>query len=282
MNKLITAFGVVTAFGVSTLLSYQVWAEGKADQISFSGSSSQCEVTLNYDVAVEPNKLVISKAQNELYRIELDKLYVDGTEVALNAQQQQLVTQYATEVSKQLPEVIDLIHDAVDMATTTVSAILTPMFGDSVGAKVDTMMASLSERVDKEAYQQGDHFYLGATESSLEETFGKEFEREIEQLVQSSIGSLMMVLGSEMMNGDGESFEQKMQAFSNKMEKMGQDIEVQLKQQSQDLEQRADTLCENFQQLAVLEKQLREQIPQLDKYPLLNFPLQDSPLKLLN
>ncbi len=273
MNKLITAFGMVTAFGVSSLLSYQVWAEGKIDQISFGDKSNDCQVTLNYDITVEPNKLVISKKQNEVYRIELGKLYVDGNKVELTDQQQQLINQYATEVSKQLPEVIDLVHDAVEMATIAVSMVLTPMFGDGVGAKIDTMMASLNNRVDKVAYQQGEYFYLGATESSLKETFGKEFEQEMEQLVQSSIGSFMMMLGSQMLSGDGESFEQKMQAFSSKMEQVGQDIEVQLEQQSQQLEQRADTLCENFQQLTVLEQQLREQIPQLEQYALFYSPL---------
>ncbi len=273
MNKLITAFGMVTAFGVSSLLSYQVWAEGKIDQISFGDTSNDCQVTLNYDITVEPNKLVISKKQNEVYRIELGKLYVDGNKVELTDQQQQLINQYATEFSKQLPEVIDLVHDAVEMATTAVSMVLTPMFGDGVGAKIDTMMTSLNNRVDKVAYQQGEYFYLGATESSLKETFGKEFEQEMEQLVQSSIGSFMMMLGSQMLSGDGESFEQKMQAFSSKMEQVGQDIEVQLEQQSQQLEQRADTLCENFQQLTVLEQQLREQIPQLEQYALFYSPL---------
>ncbi|MCG9696015.1 YggN family protein [Shewanella sp. Isolate11] len=285
MKKLTTSLGLngtrlnvlgLTALGLTTLLSSNVWAGDKGNQISF-GDDNQCQVSLNYDVAVEPRKLVISEAQKEVYRIEQGKLYVEGNEVELDSEQQQLVNQYAADVSKQLPEVIDLVHDAVDIASTAVSMALTPLLGDAAGAKIDAMMASLSERIDTVAYQHGDRFYLGATESSLEETFGKEFEQEMEQLVQSSIGSMMMSLGSEMMSGDGDSFEEKMQSFSAKMEKVGEDIETQIEQQADELDERANLLCDNFQQLAALEQQLHQQVPQLNKYPLMN--LQQQQLK---
>ncbi|MCE9678036.1 YggN family protein [Shewanella sp. AS1] len=269
MNTLKASIGLTT-LGISALLaSSAAWATVKADHLSFGGNDSHCEVSLNYDVAVEPKKFVVSEADKEVYRVELGKLYVEGKEVELDAKQQQLVSQYADEVGKQVPEVIDLVHDAVAIATTAVSMALTPLLGDAAGANVDAMMARLSERIDDIAYQQGDRFYLGATESSIEKTFGDEFEQEMEQLVQNSIGSIMMSIGSEMMNGDGGSFEEKMEAFSAKMDNVGKDIEAQLEQQSAELENRADKLCDNFQQLALLESQMREAVPELESYPLM-------------
>lgn len=266
MNKITASLGL-TALVLATTSS--AWASDKDHSLSFGHDNNQCEVSLNYDIAVEPRKLIVSEDKKEVYRIELGKLYVDGSSVDLDAKQQKLVNQYADEVSQQLPEVIDLVHDAVDIASTAVSMALTPLLGDATGAKIDEMMDRLGNRIDTVAYQNGDKFYLGSTESSLEDTFGKEFEQEMEQLVQSSIGSLMMTLGSEMMNGEGDSFEQKMEAFSAKMDNVSKDIEVQIEQQAADLEERADKLCDNFQQLVVLESQLRQEIPQLDKYPLM-------------
>ncbi|WP_110458520.1 YggN family protein [Shewanella algidipiscicola] len=268
MNYINTSLGLCALLAVSS----SVQASEKGNHFSFSNDNSQCEVSLNYDVAVEPQKLVISEAEKEVYRIEVGKLYVDGVEVQLDAKQRTLINQYADEVSRQLPEVIDLVHDAVSIASTAVSMALTPLLGDASGAKIDEMMTGLSQRIDTVAYQNGDKFYLGATESSLEETFGQEFEQQMEQLVQSSIGSMMMTLGSEMMKGDGDSFEQKMQAFATKMDNVGKDIEVQIEQQSNDLQQRADKLCDDFQQLVALESQLRQQVPELTAYPLMNPP----------
>ncbi|MFV7769324.1 YggN family protein [Shewanella marisflavi] len=268
MKKLTASLGL-TAFVLATTSS--AWAgEGKDNQISFGRDDKQCEVSLNYDVSVEPSKLVVSKSKKEVYRIELGQLYVDGDRVQLNDKQQALVNQYAGEVSKQLPEVIDVVHDAVDIASTAVSMALTPLLGDAAGAKIDEMMDSLAKRIDTVAYQNGDKFYLGATESSLEDTFGKEFEKEMEQVVQSSIGSMMMTLGSEMMNGDGDTFEEKMNAFSAKMERVGDDIEAQIEQQATDLEARADKLCDNFQHLVMIESQLRSEVPALSDFPLVS------------
>ncbi|MCG9745636.1 YggN family protein [Shewanella sp. Isolate8] len=268
MKKLTASLGL-TAFVLATTSA--AWAgEDKDNHISFGRDDKQCEVSLNYDVSVEPSKLVVSEAKKEVYRIELGRLYVNGDKVELNDKQQALVNQYAGEVSKQLPEVIDVVHDAVDIASTAVSMALTPLLGDAAGAKIDEMMDGLSQRIDTVAYQNGDKFYLGATESSIEDTFGKEFEQEMEQLVQSSIGSMMMTLGSEMMKGDGESFEEKMNAFSAKMDKVGDDIEAQIEQQATDLEARADRLCDNFQQLVALESQMRSEVPALRDYPLVS------------
>ena len=272
MKKITASLGL-TALVLATTSS--AWANDKDHRLSFGDDNNQYEVSLNYDVAVERRKLIISEDKKEVYRIELGQLYVDGAAVNLDTNQQTLVNQYADEVSQQLPEVIDLVHDAVDIASTAVSMALTPLLGDATGAKIDEMMDRLGSRIDTVAYQNGDRFYLGSTESSLEDTFGKEFEQEMEQLVQSSIGSMMMTLGSEMMNGDGDSFEEKMQAFSVKMDNVGKDIEVQIEQQAADLEERADKLCDNFQQLVVLESQLRKEILQLEKYPLMKVAKQE-------
>ncbi|MEI6860198.1 MAG: DUF2884 family protein, partial [Shewanella sp.] len=162
-----------------------------------------------------------------------------------------------------------LIHDAVGMASTAASIALTPLLGDDAGDRLELMMEGLKQRIEQFAYQNGDKFYLGSIQSSLKDMFGEEFEQEIEQLVKSSIGSMMINLGSEMLAG-GDSFEQKMEAFAQKMENVAQNIELQVEAQAQSIEVRADKMCDNFQGLIALEQKLRIVIPELKKYPLLD------------
>ncbi|WP_037470719.1 YggN family protein [Shewanella waksmanii] len=275
MKKLAASVGI-TAMVLATTAS--AWAhDGEGNHISF-GDNKQCDVALNYDVAVEPKKLTVSDGGKEVYRVEFGKLFVEGKEIALNSSQQALVNDYSEQVSKQVPEVIELVNDAVEIATSAVSMALTPLLGDASGAKIDTMMDGLSERIESVAYQNGDKFYIGATESSLEQTFGEDFEKELDQLVQSSIGSMMMTLGSEMMAGDGDTFEEKMNSFGQRMERMGQDIEREMEQQAQDLEVRAERVCDNFEQLLVTENKLRAQVSSLKNYALIdtsNQPLRE-------
>lgn len=261
MKKLLTSVGIsavlFSATGLQTVAAHDTHYD-----------SNECEVSLNYDVIVEPKKLIVSEVGDEKYRIEMDKLFVNGQQVSLNSQQQALVSQYSESVSAQVPEVITLVNDAVSIASTAVSLALTPLLGDSAGAQIDEMLAGLEERIEKVAYQHGDTFYLGATESSLEDAFGEEFEKEMEELVQNSLGSMMMSLGAQMMSGDGDSFEQKMESFSTKMDSVGEEIEMQIEQQANDLEARGEVLCDNFKSLVVLESQLRKEIPELANYPL--------------
>ncbi|PKG57057.1 YggN family protein [Shewanella sp. GutDb-MelDb] len=264
MKRLLTSVGVS-----AVLLSASSVQIVNANEDSDKHFKNECEVSLNYDVTVEPKKLTVSEVGKEQYRIEMNKLFVNGEQVPLNKQQQALVNQYADEVSAQIPEVIELVNDAVAMASTAVSMALTPLLGDATGAKIDEMMDGLQQRIENVAYQHGDTFYLGATESSLENAFGEEFEQEMEQLAQNSIGTMVMTLGSEMMSGEGGSFEQKMESFSTKMESIGDDIELQMEGQAQDLEIRGEKLCKRFKSLVVLEKELHTQIPELAKYSLI-------------
>jgi hypothetical protein len=231
-------------------------------------NDEKCDVTLNYDVTVEPQKLQISDNGTEKYRVELDQLYVDGRKVALNDQQRTLLTQYSDELSRQVPDVIYLVTDVVSMASQAVNMALTPIFGDATGIQIDKLMTGIQQRIDTMAYQQGDKFYLGSTESSIEHAFNEEFEREIEQMVTNSMGTLMMTLGGQILSSEGGSFEEKMNAFSQKMDNVGKDIELQLESQSQVLEQRATKICDDFEGLLVLESRVRKAIPELAPYTL--------------
>ncbi|QIJ05516.1 YggN family protein [Shewanella chilikensis] len=247
-----------------------LFAAAPAMAINFEPRDEQCEMSLNYDISLEPKKLSVSNQGKEHYRIEPGRLYVEGEEVALNAEQSKLVNEYSDAMAQQLPEVISLVEDAVTMASEAVSMALTPLLGDAAAAKLDETMGSLQQRVYKVAHRNGDQYFLGATEESLENAFGDEFSKEIEQLVQQSLGSLMMAMGSAMMSGEGETFDEKINAFSQKMEKMGKDIEVQMESRAQEMEQRADALCDNFQRLLVLEDKLRKQVPELGEFQVLS------------
>ncbi|AZG74212.1 YggN family protein [Shewanella livingstonensis] len=231
-------------------------------------NDEKCNVTLNYDVTVEPTSLQVSDNGAEKYRVELGQLYVDGKKVTLNDNQQKLLTQYSEELSRQVPDVIDLVGDVVSVATQAVNMALTPIFGEAAGAQIDKLMVGIQKRVDTMAYQQGDKFYLGSTETSIEQAFNHEFEQEMEQMVTNSMGSLMMTLGSQIMSSEGGTFEQKMNTFSQKMDNVGADIEKQLESQSKGLEQRANKVCDNFEELLVLESRTRQAIPELAPYTL--------------
>ncbi|WP_394128972.1 YggN family protein [Shewanella maritima] len=237
-------------------------------QAKISLGDEQCNVALNYDVTVEPKRLQVSQSGAEQYRIEQGDLYVNGEQVELNEQQQALVNDYANELSRQVPEVIDFVGDVVSIATQAVSMALTPILGDAAGSQIDELLVGIQQRVDELAYQQGDKFFLGSTETTMESAFNEEFEKEIEQVMTNSIGTIMMTLGSEIMSSEGGSFDEKIESFALKMENIGQEIETQIEHQAKDIEYRADKVCNDFESLMAMEQNLRTNVPELAPYVL--------------
>lgn len=229
---------------------------------TFSHHHDSCDISLNYDVTAKPQWLSVAENDVERYRIEGDKLFVDGKQVSLNAEQRQLVAQYRDGISEQLPKVIGLVDDAMDIATDAVGGALTPLLGDEGSTKLNQALEKLHSRLGDLAYHRGDVYYVGASEESIDAAFNDEFSDEIEQVVMSSMGSILMNIGKSMMDGD-------MEDFGAKMDRMGEEIEARVDAKSKVLEQHADELCSSFEQLQVTEQQLQQQIPELTKYTLI-------------
>lgn len=237
--------------------------------LGLGGDNDACDVSLNYDVTLTPKKLVIGDQGQERYRVEMDRLYVDGKEVTLDAKQKKLLTEYQQGMAKQLPEVVALVDEAMDMANAAVSTALTPLLGDETGTKLNDMMTQLHERVGKVVYHKGDTYFIGATDDTIDKAFDEEFSRQMEDLVMQSMGSIMINIGKSMMNGEGD-FSERMDAFGKRMDKLGEEIDQQMDERSKALDKRADALCDDFQQLMAVEDQLRQSVPALSAYPLVS------------
>lgn len=276
MRKLATSIGITAAIlAAITVTSVQSHDGDTYD--SYSDHNSQCEVTLNYDVTVEPKKLTVTKGDTEIYRIEVDKLFVEGKPISLNKAKTKLLTQFSDEVSIQVPEVIDLFLETVDINVSATNMMLTPFLEGAAGAKLDEMLYRLEQKVEKVAFQNGDLFYLeathfGATQSSLEDKLTGEYEQELDQLIVNSVYSMPNNSDSQDLSSDDDLLAQKMDTFSEKMENVGQEIELQMDSQTKDLEIRTDKMCERFMYLSELEQELIVEVPELAKYPLIDVP----------
>ncbi|QSX32859.1 YggN family protein [Shewanella avicenniae] len=254
---------------VSALALTGVMVVGQAQAAVYHGNDS-CNISLNYDVTLQQQQLRVAEKNNELYRIDGDKLFVNGKQVSLNHKQQQLLQDYRTGLSAQIPKVVTLLDNAMDLATDAVGSSLTPLLGDSGTEKLNGALEKLHQRINDAAYQRGDVYYIGASDDSLDQVFGDEFENDIEQVVMSSIGNIMVNIGQSMINSDGGSFEEKMEAFGEKMERLGDDIEARMEVRSSEIERNADELCESFAELQKLEAKVQQQIPELEDYTLIS------------
>ncbi|MBY5992613.1 YggN family protein [Ferrimonas balearica] len=232
--------------------------------------SNQCDLSLNFDLSLTPEQLVVSDGDEELYRIRGDRLWVRGQEVELDSEQRQLVRDYHAEMERQVPEVLALVDDSLLLAGEALDAVFTELAEIGVDpGQGSRIMDTIRDKVAQRMHADDGTYHLGAQSvDKLGEDLDSELESQIEEVVAQSVGSLLMALGDAMANGTGEDFEQKMEAFGNRMERMGEQLETQLEAKASLIEERAESLCQEWMALDQLEQQMQRSIPQMAEFDL--------------
>ncbi len=249
----------------AALFSFAVSAEDTHYQFG-----DECELSLNYDVELERNRLQVSDDGETLYRIEGDRLWVRGKEVQLNDEQRAMVQDYFAEMERQLPKVVDLATDALNLAGSALDAVFSELaeFGVSPDQGSE-IMTGIQQKVEASMRTENGGYRLGANAlDSLGNELDEVMENEIEEVVSKSIGGVLMALGQAMSEGENGDFEQRMEDFGQRMERMGERIEAEMEVQAAALEQQANALCDEWLALDKLEQQLQRHIPEMAEFDL--------------
>jgi hypothetical protein len=233
-------------------------------------SSDQCQVDFQNDVRITPNQLQITADNNKQLTIDsFGELYVDGQAISLTHAQKVALASYADSLRVQLPQVANIALDGVKLAGVALDEVAQAfnLQGlDSLNGLMDELHIEISDTF----YQQGAFVMGEKTFHEFGENFDEKFETHIEESVQSammqSIGSILMMVGSEMVSSGGD-----MESFETRMENMGKQIEEKIELQAKQLEEKANGLCGSFETIANTETELVSQIPAMNGYQLFNF-----------
>ncbi|URQ98689.1 YggN family protein [Pseudoalteromonas sp. SCSIO 43095] len=252
---------------VSAIMCAPVAMAHNDNSSSISFSNDECNVVFKNDVRIKPNELEIVKANNQrmLFTAE-GELSINGEQVALNSAQRQALTNYTDNLRVQLPEVANIALEGVKIAGVALEEVANAFNIDGLD-NIATLMDDIQQEVEGTFYQQGTFVMGQQSFTQFGENFEQQFEQQIETAVESavmqSMGSILVALGSELMGSGGD-----MQAFEERMENMGAQIEEKVEIHAKKLEQRANTLCGDFIEIAQQETQLAAQVPALKGYEL--------------
>ncbi|KZN40257.1 DUF2884 family protein [Pseudoalteromonas luteoviolacea] len=237
---------------------------------SISFSNDNCQVEFQNNVAITPNEVAITTPHSRSLTIDANGYaFINGQPVDVTAQQQRALAQYADTLRVELPKVAEMATDAIKVAEVAL---------DEVGAAFDlhgldnlsTVLDDLNQEIHGTFYQQGSFVMGEQAFHDFSENFEHQFEERIEDAVKSamfqSIGSLLVSIGTEMNNANGD-----MSAFEQRMENMGRQIEEKVTAQAKNLEQRAASLCSNFERIAAQETALSQNIPAMSSYSLMRY-----------
>ncbi|RZQ52988.1 hypothetical protein C1E23_11555 [Pseudoalteromonas phenolica] len=259
MKKLMLATSLVLSISV-------VAHEDHGIQIS----SDQCQVDFQNDVRITPNQLQITANSNKQLTIDsFGELYVDGQAITLTNAQKVALSNYADSLRVQLPQVANIALDGVKLAGVALDEVAHAfnLQGlDSLNGLMDELHVEISDTF----YQQGAFVMGEKTFHEFGENFDHKFETHIEKAVESammeSIGSILMMVGSEMVSSGGN-----MESFEARMEDMGRQIEEKVQLQAKQLEEKAHGLCDTFEVIATAETDLIKEIPAMQGYQLFNY-----------
>ncbi|WP_134053150.1 YggN family protein [Rheinheimera aquimaris] len=252
---------IATGFALTSISSAVMAHEGQS-----------CNINFDKDLVINSELVSMKDAGTELWRINNDgQLWLDGKVISTDSNTRALLRDYQAGVRTQTLETVALVEDALVLAADAVNSVLTELTGDSLDSHpaLQNAMDKIKTGSERVVVRNGDTIELyGSRFDSMDDAFGEEFEQAIEEAVTSSMGSILMLVGQAISSGEG-NFEQRMEAFGERMERFGEDLEARMDVQSQALEQRGESMCANLQQLDVLESQIQQAIPQMQKYDLI-------------
>ncbi|AOT10012.1 YggN family protein [Pseudoalteromonas luteoviolacea] len=255
----------------TTLLSIAILSSASAyahTDHHFSITHDDCQLQFQNDVKISPEDVSITQANNQHMLITADgNLLINGQTITVTPEQQQALSNYADTLRVELPKVAEVATEAVTLAGVALDEVATTFNLHSLD-ELSGVLEELNEEVHNTFYQDGSFVMGEQTMDNFGERFGHEFESRIESAVKSamfeSIGTLLISLGSEMKNTNGD-----INTFEQRMEQMGENIEQRVTAQADQLEARADALCQQFTQIAQQEARLSHSIPTLSGYALM-------------
>lgn len=240
--------------------------------------NDSCNVELNYGLQIKGEHITFYDGKKEIYRIEQDQyLIVNQEPVALNGSSQALVEDYSQGIRGMVPKVRDIAVEGIELAAEGVNMAFGELLGhdDSFVVELDEefglLRDEISERFNEENFSMN---YDSDDASNWEDEFENRIEELVEDAVEKSIGSLMIAIGTQMLTSGGD-----MDEFEKNMEDFGERIEYQMETKAEAIEKRADQLCVSIEELAIIERQLIDQVPELEEYQVIDYQSGESKKK---
>lgn len=252
---------------VASLLLSSTTLTAHAHEVSVN-DKTHCNIHINNSIRLTPEQLEIVNKNKQRMVFSQGQLRINGELIQLNDAQTQALTSYSDQLRTYAPQVAQVAIEGVAIASTAIAEVGEALSLSNTDRLVE-LTNDIGEKIKRNFYQQG-VFVLGEQdfeqlENNINQQFEAEFGEVLEQAMRESMGSLLMAIGAQFLNGDDENTTD----FEQRMEAMGERIEQQVQQQAKQLEQKANQLCHSFTDIAQTEQQVQSLIPQLKPYALI-------------
>ena len=236
--------------------------------------AEQCSINFNYGVIIDPSHIrMIERGKTRVQINNKNQLFIDGREVQLNNEQQQLLNQFSSSIRQQIPEIVSIAIEGVDIGLKAVNKVIGGLTGENSAShqKIQAKFDELKWRIRARFNQSDNNYYIAPQDlDDFDEIFAGEFEQEIEEIISDSIGTILLAVGEAMITNETETHgETRITTFDERIENIGKDLELDVSERASALEKKAGQFCQQLIELDSVEAKLHQAIPPLAQFNLI-------------
>lgn len=216
------------------------------------GHSNTCDYSMDYNIEIDNKTIRFSDKNNEFLVFSKSGLTINGEAANLTSEQQLAAKRLQDKTRQVVPQIAEIAIEGAELGVKAASLVVAGLFGDDEDIHKDLIkpIESISEKI--KANVKAHSLNTLALEASFDESFEKEVEALVSKAISKYSGKFVgQILGS-LFSGD----EEEMKDFEFRMENLEQDIETYVEGHADQIEKKADSLCESITELARLDKEL--------------------------
>lgn len=240
--------------------------------LSSQALAEQCNIALDYGVIVEPEHIRILEDDKTHLQINGEnQLFIQGIEIQLNAEQKQLLNEYTAILREQLPSMVAIAIEGVDIAIEAVNKVITSFTGENSSShqKFQNHFDEFQWALRKRFNQSEDSFYLAPQKfDKIQAMLLNEIEQELENFISESFSTILVAVGEAISKREKEQQENNI-SFHDKMDKISKDLKFEVGSKVEHLEIKAAAFCQQLEIANKIENQLRNEISELKTFDLI-------------
>lgn len=243
---------------------------------SSNALAQQCSIHFNYGVIIHPKH--IRMVDHGLTQVQINsskQLFIKGREIPLSIEQQELVKQFSFGLREQLPAIVSIAIEGVDIGLKAVNEVIGGLTGENSASqqKVQVKFDELKWRTRARFNQSADNYYIAPQDfNDLDGIFAGQFEKEIEDIITTSIGTILSAVGESMLTENREDeygSEERISSFDERLSNLSQGLDLEVSKRAKALDTKATKFCLQLNELNQKESQLQDAIPALRNYNLI-------------
>jgi hypothetical protein len=236
-------------------------------------NAQQCDINFNYGVVIDPAHLrILNHGQTYIQINGQHQLFVDGREISLNSEQTTQLSEYTNGIRAQVPEIVSVAIEGVELGLKAVNKVISGLTGENSAShqQFQERFEEMKWRLRARFNHSDNSYYIAPQDfDDFDEVFAGEFEKEIEEIVSDSVGTILVAVGEAMTHHEEQNSEQRVETFDQRIETMGNDLKLGISSQATALEEKAEKICAALVRLNAIEDALQQGIPALAQYNLI-------------